>query len=475
MNRILKWFAEEGEDSITARLGWFVETIPASGFVGIDRMLYFFLVYCDKLGIEAKKEYLESFLCTEGKQVIKKENVRVEAVAAYDYNEPGALEEAYRVIASAALTRYGRCMELNLMGRAFKADMFSFMESMKGAELQNLLANAFPRISSGDSKDEIIESMQSRLMEIEESYSAEKLADLDFLEGRAYARGEKDRKTFLFKTGIPCIDGDTGGMYTKQCWTFTGAPGSGKTRFALAHFVYPAAVVNKLDVLVDELELSKGEVEDILIAYHIVNLYKGRIKIPDKVMQKNMLSDQQRRIYEAARMDLFESGKYGKIDIDCRGLDVETLKKKRMRYFKARPNARMWVIDYLGLLTSSPKDKYARHKVKYEIITDGIEKIKKIANLADIGALCLCQFSDEGVKASMAGKTITAGMVEGGHIIQRHSDYDIAMTMTEEQELARMRMLSTVKKRAATGFRNTPMRTDLAVSLFTQVSNVKGD
>lgn len=473
MNRILKWFAA-GEQNLAARLSWFVETIPKSSFVGIDQMLYFFLTYCDKLGLEAKREYLEAFLYTEGKQIVKQENIRVEAVAAYDYSEPGALEEAYRVIAAAALTRFERCMELDITDRAFKADIFAFMEAQKAKELQNLLATSFPRISGGDSKDEIIDSMQAKLAEISECYSEERIADLDFLEGRTYARNEKDRKTFLFQTGIPCIDGDTGGMYTKQCWTFTGSPGSGKTRFALVHFAYQAAVQNNIDVLFDELELSKGEVEDILVAYHIVNLYKGRIKIPDKVMQKNLLTEQQRQIYEAAKMDLFESGKYGRIDIDCRGLDVETMRKKRLQYFKARPKARMWVVDYLGLLTSRPKDKYAHHMVQYEIITEGIKTIKKITSIADIGALCLCQYNDEGVKANAAGKTITPGMVEGGHVIQRHSDYDIAMTMTEEQELARMRMLSTIKKRAATGFKNVPLRTDLAVSIFSQVSSMKG-
>ena len=35
--------------------------------------------------------------------------------------------------------------------------------------------------------------------------------------------------------------------------------------------------------------------------------------------------------------------------------------------------------------------------------------------------------------------------------VQRHSDYDIAMGMTEEQKIANMRTLSTVKVRAAKG------------------------
>lgn len=471
MERLLKWFAQ-GDEGVCVRLSWFMETFPPTGFEGVDQMLYFFLGYCDKLGIGARRDYLEAFMRTEGKQVIKRESIRVTATQAYDYEEPGALEEAYRVIASAVAVRFDQCMEVDIAGKVFKAEMKAYMETRKTKEVQMLLADAYPKLSSGDSIDELIDQMQVRLSGISQAYSDENLDALDFLEDRSYTKGGKDRQNFLFQTGIPCIDGDIGGMYTKQLWTFTGPPGGGKTRFSLARFAYQAAVRGHYDVLYDELELSKGEVEDILVAHHIINIYKGKIKIPDRDMVKRRLDTKQQQIYEAAKMDLFESGKYGKIVISCKGLEVETMKKKRLQYFKTHPKTKLWVVDYLGLLESKPQEKYAKHMVKYEIITEGIEIIKKITTVADLGALCLCQYNDEGIKASMMGKPIMPGMTEGGHVIQRHSDYDIAMTMTEEQELARMCELSTIKKRAAAGFKNVPLRTDKSVSIFEQVSKM---
>ena len=49
------------------------------------------------------------------------------------------------------------------------------------------------------------------------------------------------------------------------------------------------------------------------------------------------------------------------------------------------------------------------------------------------------------------------------------SDYDIAMGMTEEQKIANMRTLSTVKVRAAKGFSMIPYIVDLSVSIFRQM------
>ncbi len=470
MDKLIKWFV--GSDNVCGRLSWFIETIPRSLFAGIDAILYDFLVYCNKLGIPAKRKFLEVFLRTEGLQLIKQENIRVESTEIFDYNEPCALEEAYRVISSATLTAYDTYTAGSVDNSEFKAAMKVFMEEVKANELQTMLSQAYTKITAGDNRDTIILEMQNKLDLLTDTFSDERLEDIDFIEGKSYKQGEKNKQKFLFETGIPCIDGDIGGMYTRQMWTFTGPPGGGKTRFALVQFAYRAAVIGKMDVLFDELELSQGEVENILIAYHIINLYRGRVKIPDRDMTKGRLDEQQKQIYEAAKVDLFESGKYGKIVIDCRGLDVSTLKRKRLQYFKLNPKTRLWIVDYIGLLEHNPKDKYAKHLVKYEIITEGIRIIKKISSVADIGTLCLCQYSDDGIKAMAAGKPVVPGMTEGGHVISRHSDYDIAMTMTEEQELAGVRLLSTVKKRAAAGFKNIPLRTDLAVSIFKQVSSL---
>lgn len=469
MDRLIKWFTLPEEET-QARLVWFTDSFVNASFQGVDAMLMQFLKYCAELGVPAKRTYLEVFLRTEGKKCIKKNNIRLDTMSPLNYDEPGSLEEAYRVIAAATLTRYDICVKTDLTDKVFKVEMKTFIQMQKTVELQKVFADTYPKLVNGSSDEDIIQDLQVLLDSIATQYDVAKLDNLDFIMGRAYTKGERNKQTFLFKTGIPCIDGDMGGFYSKQCWTFTGPPGGGKTRFAAIHFAYQAAVYYKLDVLFDELELTASEVENILIAYHIANIYGGKIKIPDNIMNRNQMSEQQSRFYESARIDLFESeGKYGKIVISTDSLEVESLKKKRLQYFKLNRKTLLWVVDYLGLLRSKPLNKFERQLAGYEIIELGIKKIKDIAKIADIGALCVCQYNDEGVKASEAGKTIMPGMVQGGHVIQRHSDYDIAMAMTLEQKLANMRTLSIIKQRSAAGFTNVPLQVDLSVSIFRQM------
>lgn len=126
----------------------------------------------------------------------------------------------------------------------------------------------------------------------------------------------------------------------------------------MGYIVYRALVVFKLDVVMHELELSEEEIRNILIAHHIVFLYKGQVKIADKDMTNNRLTPEQRRYYEAAKIDLFESGKYGKFTLITDALVVETMEKDMYSFLKHNRNCQLWVIDYAGLAKSRPITKY---------------------------------------------------------------------------------------------------------------------
>jgi len=467
MERLLKWFTIPDE-ATPARLVWFTDAFREVVFEGTDKMLMLYLEYCANLGIQAKRAYLETFLRTEGKRNIKSHNIRVESIAPLDYSEPGSLEEAYQVIAAATLVRYDQCLEADLADKEFKVDMLAFMKEQQANELQKVFAETYPKFTMGENLEDISTEVQARLSHITEMYSEDNLEDLDFMTGKVSSKKDAKENSFLFKTALPCVDKDMGGMYSKHLWTFTGPTGGGKTRLALIHFAYQAAVYYKLDVLVDELELSEAEVENILIAHHIVHLYKGKVKIPDSVVNHQQADDIQMRYWESARMDLFESGKYGKFHIRAKDLEVETMYKKRLQFFKLHRNCRLWIIDYIGRIESNPIEKFAKQLLDHEIINKSLKLAKRIAQKADIGVLAINQFTKEGNEANNNGKPIIAGMVEGGKKVQYHADYDLVMTMTPEQELAHIRMLSTTKARSATGFRNVEFDADCSVSIFRQ-------
>ena len=469
MESLFKWFTITTETITVVRIAWFVKIFEIQEFEGIEKLFMSFLVYCRDLGIVARRKYLESYLKTEGRKDIKKYNVRLEMMESLNYNEPAAFEEAYKIISTTMLNQYDAYVSIDISDSEFKVDVRAFMEIKKRECIQKVLAESFPKITQGFDVDEIVDSLQERIERIKSTYDVQTLSDLDFMSGVRRTKGDKEIMRFLFKTGIPCIDGDVGGLYSKQVWSLTGQPGAGKTRLALAHFVYQAAVYWKHDTLVDEMEMSAIELENILIAIHICNIYKGQVKIPDKIITADELSPEQRRYVEAARIDLFESSdKYGKITIRDKRLVAETFEREMYSYLRHNKNTQFWVIDYAGLTKTVPQSQYDKPLIEYECIQEIYKGAKEIAKKADIGVLILNQFNEEGIKAAYAGKKIMPGHVQGGQIVQRHADYDIVMCMTEQQEIAGLRTLSNVKRRAATGFSNVPLATELSVSHFEQ-------
>lgn len=474
MKEIFKWFTLPSDNISLVQMTWFVNNFEISDFIGVDKLLFAFLEYCSELDIPAYKQYLEAFLKTEGKKVIKKNTIKLDTMENFSYDEPASFEEAVRVIFQAALASYDVYCSVDLADRTFKVDMRAFMETQKVERLQRCMAETFPKITNGDDVNELLADMQYQLENIETKFSLTKLQQLDFMSGSTSVSKGKKKKRLLFTTGLPCIDGDIGGMYSQNVVSFTGAPGTGKTRFIMAFFVYRALVVAKIDVLMDELELSEDEFCNMLIAHHIVFLYGGKVKIADRDMNTNNLTPEQQRYYEAAKMDLFESGKYGKLMLRTDELIVENMRKDVLSYLRRNRNTQLWVIDYAGLVKSKPQGKYTKPLVEYEAIAEAYKTVKNVAQVADIGVVMVNQFNDQGVQASYAGKKILPGYVQGGHIIQRHSDYDLAMCMTEEQELSNNRTLSTTKKRGAVGFQNKLLSVDLSVSIFRQVKAVTG-
>lgn len=466
MKNIFKWFTLDDSE---VKVLWFTNQYPVDEFSGIEKVLMLFLNYCADLGISAKLKYLEAFLKTEGKKVIKQNNIKLPTMDNFNYNEPTALEEATRVITSAVVETYAAYTSDDIELTSFKVDVSSFLMRMQSQRVIELMTEAFPKVNNGEDVSELIETMGYKLSRVSGIYDSSALKKLDFMEGRTNSSSSKGIMELLFKTDLPCIDGDIGGFFSKQLWALTGSPGSGKTRLSLSNFVYPAIISAKIDVLFDELEMSETEIRNILVAHHITYLYRGRIKIPDTLINKGQLTEEQMKYVEAARIDLFESGKYGRVFIRTDDLIVEKIDRDTRSFFKAHKNARLWVIDYAGLAKSVPEDKYSHRKLKYEVISDLYVSSKELAKDADIGVLILNQFNQEGIDAARAGKTILPGHVEGGQIIERHADYDVAMTMTDEQEAANTRMLSTVKKRSAKGFRNILYSADCAVSIFRQV------
>lgn len=464
MEKIFKWLtAEAGIPETPSYVYWVAKEFSPDDMVGIDKLLLCFLAYCSKLTVTPRKSFLEAYLRVDGKKDIKKYNIKTDTMSIYDYNETSQLEEAYNILIQVATDTYDRYLEQDLSDRDFKVDMHEFMSKRKSEAIMEAMLKSYPHLNDGSDINDVSQLLKTQLQKIDELYDVEKLKDIGYR-----SESEEGDLHFLAPTGMPCIDGDIGGIYTRLIYTLTSQPKGGKTRFTLAHFIYPILVFAKKSVVMWETELSRKQVENILIAYHIVQVYGGRFKIPDSIMLKpDEMTPEQKQLYESARIDLFESGKYGKFYFK-HGCIVEDLEDEATMFLKSDSNIGMVCIDYMGFCDSKPKDKFARPMQEYEIITMAYKVVKRLLYKWDIAAVCVNQFNDKGCDAACAGRPIHSGMIQGGHIVTRVTDYDITMTYTEEQKITKKRTLSAGSVRGANGFEGVLIDTDLSVSVFRQ-------
>ena len=467
MHTVFKYFvtAEKG----MGYLNWFCSNFGADDFVDMDKYMFRYLEFCSNLAISPNKKFLGVFSETESKRVLKEDNIKFESLAAFDYREPAALEEASRIISMSAQEQFDIYMADSDVSTEFKAVAFEFIANRKKEAIRQLMADSFPKLSDGTDIDEVSATIAQRIASIDKRFSKSALDKLDIVERSGGI--DTTNKRPILTTGIPAIDNDCGAYYSKQLITICGQPGGGKTRFAIATCAYRCAVIERKDVLIRSLELEKAEIMNMLIAIHIVNLYAGRVKIPDSLMNFNNLTPDQRRFYEAAKIDLFESeGKYGKIIIDDDDMCVETMESDLRNSLRCNTGVQCVVVDYLGFIKSNPQTKYAREKGITDIIETATPILKRVARDNDVLVIAICQLNREGIDAALAGKKLDSSCIQGGQAVERTTDYNLFMTATQEQFLAGQRTLSTGKVRAAQGFYGVPLRADLSVSNFKQLA-----
>lgn len=466
MEKVFKWFTKEAEcDKAELYATWFTNNLTTSEFRGVDQALFCFLKFCVFLGVVPSVSTLRTYVRTDLERDIKKYNIKLDSMTAYDYTQVSQLKEASSVISQLVLDTYNNYVGVDLTDREFKVDCYDYFEQMKTDLVQDAFTEYYSRLTDGSSTTQVSEEFRIELSKIDERFDVTKLSEFNDTSG-----SDKDMKfEFIAKTGIPCID-EASAIYTHLMTTLTADGGAGKTRFALANYAYPVLTQAKKDVVLFETELIQMQIENILIAYHIIKLYGGKIKIPDKLMNEGKLTQEQQKIYNAAKYDLFESGKYGKFIFRGKPI-VETMKNELKGLLRTNHNIKLIIYDYMGLIRSVPQDKYSRPLDKNsEVIPLAYEIVRDILMDYPVHALCINQYNDKGVDASEKGKPIRQGYTQGGQIVWKHTDYDYYITMTPEQDLADVFMLTLGKSRGSSRFRNVLFKTDKSVSQFIQSS-----
>ncbi len=474
MNEIFTHFIarpEDGDlgDRRLAYASWFVESIPELEFEGDELLFYEYLKYSVEINVPIVFKYLQVWCSTELREVLHRTGARVLGCESLRFEDPASFETIYQTSIRVLEDDYKvlEVMDSDVMD--FKIHSASYFTMRRKESLTRALSRTFDMLNDTDSVDSAADYAEESILSVKDIYNVDKLEDLDSDEFSDV--DELHKMTFITDCGIPAIDNDSRGIYTTQMFGIEGSSGAGKTRFVLGTWIYRALVEHKKNVLYYALEQSKQEIKSMLIACHVFHLFN--IQINDKMVYTNEVPDELKSKVEAARMDLFTSGKYGKFVCIETVLYVETFISDIKTKNKLKGPFDLICIDYMGLLESKPFNKYDRAKDQTECIRTGYKLFKRYLRNNGKAGIAIGQLNRDGVAAGEQDKNITTDMAQGGMAVFQNADYNIELTMTETMKLQQKRRVSQAKVRSAAGFPRFLLDTRLGFLYFKQVVQSK--
>lgn len=441
---------------------WFVDTFPSFEFKGEDFIMRLYCEYCARLGVPMKSQYFSVYLSTELRKILIETRVKLPGTDNLSYDEPTGLENAYQVATEYLQNEFSILESYSSDIQDFPVAADAYMSQRLSERTVEELGKAYEVLSSSDNSQATVDYALDRLILLRDIYSKE---HIDQLEDVALREVGTTDFNFVTDTGIRIIDDDISGVYTTQLFSVEAQPGTGKTRFALGVMAYRTAVLYKKNVVYYQLEQTEAEAISMLVARHVFTLYN--IQISSGMIQFNRVPPELQDKVTAARIDLFESGKYGKIKIINTDLYYETLEQVFRKDDKLFGPFDLVIVDYMGLIMQKP-DKYRKEKLDYQVIAESYRKMKHYMRSTRKCGLAVSQLNREGIAAGKADKEITPEMAQGGIVVYKHTDQNLALTRTATMEAQQKMRVSQPKKRGTEGFGTTVIDTRLGFCYFYQ-------
>ena len=440
---------------------WFTEAIPIIEFQGEELLFWDYLDYSVNLGVPVKFKYFQVWLSTELRKVLHKTQVRVNGCETLSYDDPLGFETIYRTTSDVMSDNFKVLSTMESKLDDFKVEISAWMTSRRNQRLTKALSDTYDVLNKTDSAENAADFALDSINIINDVYDVSKLEDLDFKDNPDEVLMNK-----VSDCGLPAIDKDSGGLFSTQLLGIEAQPGTGKTRLALGTYCYRAMTKYKKNVLFLALEQTEAEVKAMMVACHVFHMFN--IQISDKMILTGQVPAELVNQVNAARFDLFESGKYGKFVAKETDLYVETFITKLRTYDKLLGPFDLIAIDYMGLMESKPAE-YKRELSEYEVIKSGFKYFKRYLRRSKKAGIAISQFNREGINAGKNDKEITTDMAQGGIAVYRNTDYNIAMSMTETMRLQQKRRFSQPKVRSSAGFPSFIVDTRLGFCYFKQV------
>lgn len=461
MHKIFSYFVDKDGDLRRAvDAAWFVEVFPEQEFSEDERYFFIFLEYCATLNVPVRRKYLETWCSTNLKKCISALRVKVKGCEAINLDDPVGFEEVSRVTTQVLLDDYTALEMLDAPEEDFPVALSDFINDRRSERITECLSKTFNLLQETNDSVQAGEYATYELNLINEIYDDSLLDDVASRDSIT-----KKKLEFISEYGLPAIDADSKGIYETQLIDIEAQPGAGKTRFTIGCPLYTAVVKYKRNVLFWALEQSKEEVEAMFVARHTFELFN--VQVNDELILKDTVPEELKDKVEAARIDLFESGKYGKICTMTKLLYVETLIQAITNIDRLRGPFDIIAIDYVGIIESAPA-KFQKEKSVAEIISTSLKLLKRYARRTRKAVISVSQFNQAGITAGNADKEITTDMAQGGINVFRHTDYNIAMSYSPEMKAQNKRRFSQPKVRGTAGFGTFITSVWMGICLFIQ-------
>ena len=460
MHTLFKYFIEheKPDQRRQAYASWFLNNFPVTEFAGDERIMYHFMQFCTSLNVAIKPSYFDTFQNAELRGLLKAENIHVTGTEQLSYIDINAFENSVAITSKVLQDDFKTLLTLEEDLDDFATDLKDFLVERRNDRLVTELTTTFDKIQNGNGKDALNYLLNATTL-IDTLYDDENLENI--LQGNNYSIQQYKVAEF----GLPAIDSDSGGLWTTKLLGIEAQPGTGKTRFAV-DISYNAAVYENSNVVFFTLEQTASDIENMLVAKHLYN--KFDIVISDDMLNRNQVPEKYKRLVEAARIDLFESKRYGKLVALEEDFAVETFIQQIKMYDRLKGPFDLIVIDYMGLI-ESVAGPYQREKQLFEIVKSAFKQFKRYVRKSNKAGIAVSQFNKEGVSAGASDKQITTSMAEGGQAVYRNTDYNIAISMTDIMKAQRRRRFSQPKVRSTQGFGTIIVNTRLEICYFEQL------
>ena len=460
LHSIFSYFIARKDAADKKRLGylsWFVLQYPTEEFRREEAIFRDFMGYCAKLSVPLKQAYFEVYLMTELKRFLVESKTKIDGTENLSYEDPNSLETALVTTRDVMLANFRELEGTDCDIEDFPVMMNAFRNERLNERTTEVLGATYDLIAKHGVEDGNAYALE-QLTAINEVYSEDALEEIQTHADEGQAMDP------VVNSGIRAIDQDLGYICRTQLLDISAPPGAGKTRMAIGVFSHQALLAGR-NVLYYTLEQSRAEVEAMLVARHTYHLY--HVIISDKMITSGTVPKELQAKVEAARIDILESGRYGKFEVQETDLYLEDFVEKLKMQDRVKGPFDVFIIDHMSLMQSHPP-KYGRTLDDYKIVAKAYRKFKAYVRKNKKVGISINQFNREGIEASRQDKDINATMGAGGIEAYRSTDANITITYTEAMATQYLRKISLPKSRSSAGFGSFLVDTHLECCLFLQ-------